>query len=169
MTRAIVTPRLPVALLALLFLLVATVAFARPVHANTYYSWYNVYSGKCLDVPYGNYYYGQKVQQYDCNGGQNQLFDVEVWGTNQVSLCSPSGYCIGRQQSAVNGAKAILVYDGCASYGCWRQVSKGGAYRSFQSLYDYRCLDDPGYSTANGAWQQVYDCNGGTNQIWSNL
>lgn len=166
MSRAVATPRLPVALLALLFLVVAMVAFARPVHAASNYPYYNAASGKCLDVPYGNYYYGQKVQQYDCNGGSNQLWHLETHGGG-VGICSPNEWCIARDTSTGNGAKAFLAYNDCFSYECWANYVTGGVWHTWASFYDGRCLDDPGYSNLNGVQQQVYDCNGGTNQIWS--
>jgi len=166
MGRAVATPRLPVALLALVFLVVAMVAFARPVHAYSNTEWYNAYSGKCLDVPYGNYYYGQKVQQYDCNGGSNQLWHLEAHGGG-YAMCSPSEWCIARQTPGGNGSKAFLAYNDCFSYECWALRVSGGHWTTFVSFYDARCLDDPGWSTANGAWQQVWDCTGNPNQIWS--
>jgi hypothetical protein len=30
-----------------------------------------------------------------------------------------------------------------------------------------RCLDDPGFATANGTQLEIWDCNGGGNQKWT--
>jgi hypothetical protein len=29
-----------------------------------------------------------------------------------------------------------------------------------------KCLDDPGFNTADGIQLEIYTCNGGTNQQW---
>ncbi len=138
--------------------------------ANNYNPWRNGYSNLCLDIPSGNAYDGQIVQQYTCNGGQNQLWTLYHWYDGAITFCSPiggdPGYCIGRQQSPYNGAKAILYYNGADSLERWNAQSNGGVVYTFHSLYDARCLDDPGWSTSSGTWQQVWDCTGNSNQTW---
>jgi hypothetical protein len=145
-------------------------AGVRPVQAASYNTLKNGGSHKCLDVPGGNYYLGQKVQQYTCNGGQNQLWTITHWVDGAVGICSSVGYpkwCVGRQQVAGNGAKAVLVYDGGSDYGRWWENNVYSVL-TFTSLYDLRCLDDSN-QTANGVWMEVYTCNGGWNQKWSGV
>lgn len=170
MSALVGTRRAPVVATSLILVTLATFALARPVHAANYNHWWNAYSQKCLDVPYGNYYYGQKVQQYTCNGGSNQLWSLLPWYDGSVSICAPVGnpqWCIGRQQTATNGAKAILVYYGGSDYGRWVARTGGTVIYTFTSLYDARCLDDPGWSKSSGVWIQVYNCTGGSNQGWT--
>ena len=133
-------------LTAILLATLMTFGVPKAVNAQSYNEWKNGYSGLCLDVPYNNWYYGQKVQQYACNGGQNQLWTINQWYDGAVQICgsvyvNSTQMCIGRQQSAANGAKAVLVYAGGSDYGRWRMAGTY-YYDVFHSLYDARCLDD---------------------------
>jgi Ricin-type beta-trefoil lectin domain len=155
---------------AAIFAAIAMLAFGKPVHAATYNEWKNAYSNLCLDVPNGNFYYGQKVQQYACNGGSNQLWTLISWWDGATSFCSPIGapnnWCIGRQNIDSNGAKAIVVPLGAVNYERWIAHSRGYFLDTFTSMLDGRCLDDTGWSKSSGTWIQVYDCTGGSNQTW---
>jgi hypothetical protein len=170
LTRTRLLPRAPAIVLAILFVAVGMATLVKPAYANSYVPWRSAVSALCLDVPNGNFYYGQKVQQYTCNGGSNQHWAIISWWDGATSLCSPVGapnnWCIGRQNIDGNGAKAIVVPLGAVNYERWVAHTVGGIIYTFSSLLDARCLDDPGYSKSRGTWIQVYDCNGGRNQQW---
>jgi hypothetical protein len=132
----------------------------------------NAYSNKCLDVPYNNWYYGAPIQQYTCNGGPNQNWTIWQWYDGAVQICgSATGnsvdFCIGRQYNYSNGDRAFLTYPGADESRRWWWDRTTSYTERFHSLLDGRCLDDPGWSTANGARIQVWDCTGGKNQLWT--
>ena len=63
-------------------------------------------------------------------------------------------------------ADAVQANIAAADYG----TSSGGGSGSSGEVHAVgagKCLDDPDWSTASATQMQIWDCNGGTNQIWT--
>ena len=70
---------------------------------QSYYPWYNAANGKCLDVPSGSYYYGQKgTASTLVTADKISYLELISWGgeTSRYAVRSGAAWCIGRQQSA---------------------------------------------------------------------
>jgi GH25 family lysozyme M1 (1,4-beta-N-acetylmuramidase) len=113
--------------------------------------------GKCLDDPSGRTASGTRLQVWSCNGGANQRWTVAQDGTLRIY-----GKCLAAAGSG-NGAAAGL--NTCDGSGAQRwQVGTNGELVNPASA---RCLDDPGFRTANGTLMDIWTCNGGANQHWT--
>jgi hypothetical protein len=69
-----------------------------------------------------------------------------------------SGYASTATADAVQANIAAADYGTGSTSGYTGEVNAVGAGK---------CLDDPDFATAGGTQQQIYTCNGGTNQIWT--
>ncbi len=121
----------------------------------------NQNSGKCLDVPGGSTADQVKVQQFTCNGGGNQHWQLrtteEIVNTNSGKcLDVPSGSTadqVALQQFACNGG----------SNQKWQLRTTGEIVNTNSG----KCVDVPNGSTADQVVVQQFTCNGGNNQKWS--
>jgi hypothetical protein len=128
----------------------------------------NASSGKVLDDPGGSTASGTQIQQFELNGGSNQ-----IW------TCVPldNGYDV-----IVNSASGLVLDDpgGSTAPGTLIQQYQfnGGVNQQWQLALqpdgDYKVvnqasglvLDDPSGSTADGTKIQQFPWNGGLNQQW---
>ena len=57
----------------------------------------NAHSGKCLDVPHGNYYNGAPLQQYRCHSGKEQAWRTAgcSYGWCRIEFTKQIGYTAG--------------------------------------------------------------------------
>jgi GH25 family lysozyme M1 (1,4-beta-N-acetylmuramidase) len=112
--------------------------------------------GKCLDDPNGSTASGTRLQVWRCLGNTNQRWTVVQDGTLRIN-----GACLAEAGTG-NGAAVVLnVCDGTSAQR-W-QVGTNGQLANTASG---RCLDDPGWQTANGTLVQTWSCAGGANQHW---
>ena len=154
----------------------------------------NVWSGLCMDIPYGHAVNGQNVNEYPCHGGAAQQFVVE-----QLSLArnyqirfQGTNLCVVPQGHTAPGFTPTnfwLVLTDCSHefYSGWSKVNAhnvtypwGTAEQTSFQRYDDRlyCMDAPGYIAGSApssfarpdpGWNnyplQVYTpCHGGTTQ-----
>lgn len=124
-----------------------------------------VHSNKCMDVSGASQVNGASIIQWDCHGGDNQLFFPIPREDGTFSFIAwHSGKCLDvRGASTADGAPLI-------QYEC-----HGGANQRFYvqewpnrnrlvAKHSGKCVDVSGASTANGALYIQYTCHGGANQ-----
>ena len=133
----------------------------------------NIYTGKCLDIPWGSLASGAAVNQFTCHGGPAQQFAVE--GTPGIpgfvrirnlrsGLCAtPTGY------QGYSTPSMPLVQVACGSTSNWTRentTTLSGGYRTtFRWAYDSAyCIDVPGGWSTDSLQLQAYPCHGGPNQ-----
>jgi hypothetical protein len=119
----------------------------------------NPQSGLCLDDPDDSSTDGTQLQIYTCNGTAAQTYSVNGGGM----IDGPGGQCLDvyGPDNGVDGTVVDLYT--CQSYSVdqhWYHNSSG----SLETLG--RCLDITGGGTAVGTKVELWDCNGGANQIW---
>jgi Ricin-type beta-trefoil lectin domain len=117
--------------------------------------------GKCIDVPFGQFVVGMRVQMWDCNNGDGQIFIydeqsqllkigpmcVEVWGKGDYGDNVGLGAC--------NGAAAQH----------WQMVEKNDNYQIIGM--NKQCLGIRGASKGSGASLDISPyCNAGPWRLW---
>src|SRR5579875_1373086 len=126
--------------------------------------------GKCLDddVPLGGQFTsGVKVQQWACNGGWGQDWNLSAAGLGANGLPDYtisgvySGGCLNIPGS-VTSSKTKVNYGQCGTAGDIWQYNGS----ELVNPHSGKCLDDPGASGSNGTQLEIYTCHGGTNQKW---
>jgi hypothetical protein len=116
----------------------------------------NVWSGLCMDVPYGQAFTGQNVNEWPCHGGASQQFVVEslsAAGNFRIRFQN-TNYCVVPQGQSVPSIGYApqnfwLVLADCSTefYSGWLEVNShtvNYAWGSAQEM-SFRRYDDPGY------------------------
>jgi alpha-amylase len=125
-------------------------------------------SGKCMDVSGNEMGNAANVHQWDCHGGNNQLWYVTANGQgNYTFKAAHSGRCL--DVSGVSTATGANVYQWDCHGGdnqAWALIPQGGGYYMITAKHSGKCLDVAGVSRDNGANIYQWDCHGGDNQLW---
>lgn len=122
------------------------------------------HSGKCVDVPYGSTVAGVALQQYRCNGGNNQRFVnlASRYGSGMRRFRNAaSGLCLDVQGSSV----VQKICDSSARTQVWELFNND--YQNpppLRNLATGQCIDVPSSSTADNVRLQTYACHSGANQ-----
>ncbi|KAJ3210894.1 hypothetical protein HDU82_007223 [Entophlyctis luteolus] len=131
------------------------------------------FSGKCLDVNGQSLVNGTALDQYTCNSGANQQFQVlqlEDGVNTYVLVARNSHMCVGLNASTSTSGVLVVqvVCDFQDTTQQWQFTEVSGVSNTFTvgSVFAGKCLDVVGYSTANLAGIDLWDCNGGQNQQW---
>jgi hypothetical protein len=128
------------------------------------------HSGKCLDVKGGGAGNGTPIIQYDCHGGDNQLWKINKTGSGYQIKSAQSGKCLDvRGPSTADGA-VMQIWD-CGGASQTNQIfNLSGVFSpsqqsSFQMLfasdpqYDYcdsdACKNGPGNSKTANEWHSA--------------
>jgi hypothetical protein len=136
----------------------------------------NYQSGKCLDAD-ANYLSqnGDRVQLWDCNGGDNQKWYLEPINPNDPSQLRlrnvADDKCLDADANNINnnGDKVQLWACGGGTEQKWRVYTGSTNVLVFQNLANGKVLDaDANGINNNGDRVQVWDWWGGANQIWQN-
>jgi hypothetical protein len=126
------------------------------------------HSGKCLDVNSASTADGAVVQQWSCNGGTNQQWQLQdVGGGYFQVIARHSGKCLDVVSASTADGAAVKQY-ACngGTNQQWQLQDAGGGYSRVVARHSGKCLDVVNASTADGAAVKQYACNGGTNQQW---
>jgi len=127
---------------------------------------------KCLDVTNGSTLDGAIMQQWNCNGGENQqFFDESVVAGYYRIRTVETGRCLGVSNNSTKDLAPIeqrLCASGFPAYQEWKFIPTGTPNQyEFQAKSSGKCMDVRGMSTADGAVIQQFTCNKTSNQIWS--
>lgn len=138
-----------------------------PNVADGTYTFKNVYSGKCIDVPSSSSSPGTQLQQYTCNSTVAQMFRVTHVQNGYYSIVNVnSGLALNVSDYSQSNGAAMEQRD---SHGGDNQlfqfVPYGSGYR-IRVRSTNRCVDINGSSLLNGAKVQQYDCNGSNAQTF---
>ena len=148
-----------------------------------YATFTNVGSGKVLDVYGGDASSGANVQQYSSNGGRGQKWIVEDVGGGKVRISSalwPELSLDVYGGVAANETNVQIYSDNNGANQQWIPISvnpqvsacrdlglSGRYYEIVPTQDDSFALDVTGGSTADGANVELYQRNGGLNQLFS--
>jgi Ricin-type beta-trefoil lectin domain-like/Ricin-type beta-trefoil lectin domain len=134
----------------------------------------NVNSGKCLDVAGVGTGNGANVQQFTCNGGDNQRFLFTVAGDNAYQI--RVGHVAGKNLDVVGGSLAdqarIQIFDVVTDAQIFNLVPvvnplTGSISYEIVAQKSGKCLDVANASLNDQAQVQQYTCSGNTNQLWT--
>ncbi|PNH04968.1 Beta-agarase AgaB34 [Tetrabaena socialis] len=121
-------------------------------------------NSKCVDIPGGNQYNGNRLQLWDCVTVPNsQQFKVEPAG-GAFSMKSTYGRGMDLDGwSTSNGARIQLWDFAGGNNQLWSVEDAGGGYSLIRSRHSGKCLDVQDGRSNNGAIVQQWSCNGGAN------
>ncbi len=113
--------------------------------------------GKCLDVNGGATHDGAKVQLWDCNGS-----DAQVWTYVDGEIRGPGGRCL--DVTWANDASGTPVQ----LWGCNGGVAQRWTWNEDGTIQGLsgKCLDVANADTGNGTQIQIWDCDGTPAQNW---
>ncbi|WP_437806942.1 RICIN domain-containing protein [Sorangium sp. So ce1078] len=126
------------------------------------------HSGKCLDVNNASTSDGAVVQQWTCNGGNNQQWLLQSAGGAYYRIVARhSGKCLDVVSSSTADGASVKQYT-CngGNNQQWQFQDDGGGYYRIVARHSGKCLDVVSGSTSDGAAVKQYTCNGGNNQQW---
>jgi hypothetical protein len=122
---------------------------------------------KCLDVSGASSENGSALIQWECHGGDNQVWSIEPTdaGYSRV-VARNSGKCLDVSgESTADGAPVLQWQCHGGANQQWRLESVGSGYRLI-ARHSGKCLDVPGWSTEDGTAITQWQCHGGANQTF---
>lgn len=127
-----------------------------------------VHTSSCLDVTGDSSADGTQIEEWACNGGASQVFQLQTTSAGVVRIVHvDSGKCIDVRSSGTTDGTKIDLWD-CNGTGAQSfQVSDaGGGAVTFVNTHSSKCLDVSSSNPANGTHVQLWDCNGTNAQAW---
>jgi len=147
---------------------VAASALSSTVALQANYTLVRQDSGKCLDVTGAGAGNGTSIEQWTCNGLNNQLFRVDDAGGGNVRLVDQNTQkCVDVNGSGTADGTKIQLWDcnGTAAQAYAVEDTAGG-YARIRNVNSDKCLDVGNSSTADGAMVQLWTCNASAAQNW---
>ena len=126
------------------------------------------HTNKCLDVSGSLTQDGTPIIQWQCHGGDNQIWRIEPVddGHNSRLVSRHSGKCLDVSgASTENGAPIIQWPCHGGANQQWELEAVGGGYR-IVARHSGKCLDVTGWSADDGTGIIQWQCHGGANQTW---
>jgi microsomal dipeptidase-like Zn-dependent dipeptidase len=125
------------------------------------------HAGRCLDVDGQSLADGARVQQWACNGGSNQTWQLRPAADGSFEIVAGgSDKCLEIDGGAVAiGSAAVQRACSGASHQRWRAVRSGNTF-SLRPVHSQLCLEVPDQSRANGARVVQTACTGAAHQQW---
>lgn len=165
------SPRLAAAVITLAMLAVPVISKAQaalPGQAEQSGEIQNVNSNKCLDVTSWGRNSGGNVQQWDCNGNANQVWQLQrVQGGNYAIVNQNSGMVLDvTNRSAANGANVQQYQWSSVPNQEWKLRPAGAGSFAIVSVASGKCLDVTNASMDKGANIQQWDCTNAPNQLF---
>jgi hypothetical protein len=156
----------------IIFLLVSIATGLPPLTSRTLaspsYSALTVkFSGKCVDVQGGDIADGTAIVQWDCHGGDNQLWSFQSVAGYYEVVSKVSGKCLDVQEASQANDTIVLQW---SCYGGDNQlwsVQRVGDYYRFVAKHSGKCLDVRGADPSNGVALIQWDCANTDNQLFS--
>lgn len=153
--------------LAILLSAAAQVAVAAPP-AQGRYQLVSVHSGKCVDVAAAGTADGTNVQQYTCNGGLAQAWDlVQTAAGEHKLLTAINGKALDVASASRNDGGNVQIWtDNGTTAQRWtaQQVSGSTTEWTLINRNSGKCVDVASGSTADGANVQQWACNNNPQQ-----
>jgi hypothetical protein len=127
------------------------------------------HSGKCMDVSGWSTSNNASIDQWSCNSGANQQWQLKDMGQSQYELISKSsGKCIDVPGSSTYDGTSVQQYS-CngAKNQLWKLTTASNGYRQIVSSNSGKCLNVASASTSDGAIIQQTTCSTtATSQRW---
>ncbi len=125
-------------------------------------------SGKCADVYAASEKPGAIVLQWNCHGGDNQLWRMEERSGRVRFVSVNSDLCLEVKDSSTEDMAPVIQMPCSESKSqWWRLRTVEGEYRNIVSEISGKCLDTTHGSMDDGAGLIQYACHGEDNMKWS--
>jgi hypothetical protein len=138
----------------------AATSSASPPSVKRYNNQVRGFDGICLDDKGNKSAERTAVIVWTCNNTDQ----AQGW-TYSGSELKIHGMCLNAKGSGKSGSKLILWSCGGSGNEIFSHRSNGEFVEKANGYT--MCIDDPGYSTKNGAQPIMYKCNNGANQHWA--
>ncbi len=127
------------------------------------------HSGKCMDVAASSAADGGVVQQYTCDGGAAQAFNLTRDSAGFYQLASAiSGKVVEVAGSALADGAAVQIWsNGRTDSQRLSFFDRGNGQYEMRVKHSGKCIDVTGQYTTDSARLQQWKCNGQLNQRWS--
>ncbi|MFF3244706.1 ricin-type beta-trefoil lectin domain protein [Streptomyces sp. NPDC002870] len=116
-------------------------------------------SGRCIDVPGGDFSDGKKLFVWDCNNGPAQKWQFASDGTVRIK-----GMCLDVANANYNDGTPIQIA-WCSGNAAQKFVLN--ASHDLVNTVVGKCVDIKDNNRGSGAWLQLWSCAGTDNQKWS--
>lgn len=116
-------------------------------------------SGRCIDVPGGDFSDGKKLFVWDCNNGEAQKLRFASDGTVRIK-----DKCLDVANANFNDGTPIQIA-WCSGNAAQKFVLN--ASHDLVNTVVGKCVDIKDNNRGNGAWLQLWSCAGTDNQKWS--
>jgi hypothetical protein len=116
-------------------------------------------SGRCIDVPGGDFGDGKKLFVWDCNGGAAQKWQFASDGTVRIQ-----GLCLDVANANYNDGSPIQIAR-CSGNNAQKFVLN--ERHDLVNTVVGKCVDIKDNNRDSGAWLQLWSCAGTDNQKWS--
>ncbi len=127
------------------------------------------HSGSCMDVSSDSSADGTQVEEWTCNGGAAQVFQVETTSAGVTRIVhAESGKCVDVRGSGftANGTKVDLWDCNGTGAQAFQIQDAGSGAVTFVNTHSSKCLDVSASNPADGTHLQLWDCNGTNAQAW---
>jgi hypothetical protein len=118
---------------------------------------------KCIDLPNGDTTNGNKVEVWDCNGSDNQNWEVHD-GT--IRLKKNPKKCLDLPGGAQSNGNKLQIWDCNGQAGSQNWMYDESAQRLYLAN-SKKCIDLEGGNTDNGNAVVLWDCNSNWHQWWT--
>ncbi|MEV0938540.1 RICIN domain-containing protein [Streptomyces phaeochromogenes] len=116
-------------------------------------------SGRCIDVPGGDFGDGKKLFVWDCNNGAAQKWQFASDGTVRIK-----GLCLDVANANYNNGAPIQIAR-CSGNDAQKFVLNSS--HDLVNTVVGKCVDIKDNNRDSGAWLQLWSCAGTDNQKWS--
>lgn len=129
------------------------------------------HSGKCLDVVSQSTAAGASIDQWGCNGGANQQWQVlDLDNGYHQLIARHSNRCLTvPSSSTADGAQLQQATCGSGANQQWQISDLGGGSYRLTARHSGKCLDITSGATTDGVRAIQYTCTGGSNQQWQRV
>ncbi len=125
------------------------------------------HSGLCLEAEGGSTAANVRVVQDECDGSENQSFEMHDAGGGLVELYNRgTGMCLHVKSASADPAAELLQHPCNGSSNSLYTVDQVSGGLRLTVQHTAMCLDIFGASTAAGAALIQWPCHGGTNQVF---
>jgi Ricin-type beta-trefoil lectin domain-like len=139
-----------------------------PLQMGAAYTLVNQYSSLALDDTNASSANGNRMQQWNCNGGSQQNWVLQpVNGGGYTVVNQLSGKALENGSNTYDGAGIEQWPLNGGSQQSWFLIPQPGGAFTLRNQLSNMALDDTGLSRANGNLLQQWDQNNGAQQSWS--
>jgi hypothetical protein len=139
-----------------------------PLQMGAAYTLVNQFSSLALDDTNSSTASGNRIQQWNCNGGNQQNWVLQPVNNGGYTVVNQlSGKALENGSNTGNGAAIQQWPLNGGQQQSWFLIPESGGTFTLRNQLSSKALDDTNISRANGNFMQQYDQNDSPQQSWS--